>query len=133
MFRLSRFFPNPSALPDQKKYVVQTFPLSTHSKQPTSAAIERWKHPIRGGQNLTIRYQRLEKSLRGKEAYEQTISNLTDFPRSTSPNRSTPGLAKKNVQTFMGFMVPEEPRPPASDGMSQIILLLFERFSHQSA
>ena len=70
------------------------------------------KHPIRGGQNLSDRYRRLEKSLRGKGTYQKDITHLAEEGATLSePRKTGPGQ-----RTFMGFVVPEEPKPPASDG-----------------
>ncbi|KAI0084712.1 oxidoreductase-like protein [Irpex rosettiformis] len=69
------------------------------------------KHPTRGGQNLTDRYRRLEKSLRGKGTYQKDITELAEEAATLSKSHKTgPG-----TRTFMGFVVPEEPKPPASD------------------
>ena len=75
-----------------------------------------WKEPVRGGQNLSQRYERLEKSLRGKEAYGKEIQQLTQ----KSGTIQSPAEARRGggARTFMGFVVPEEPKPPGPDGVS---------------
>ena len=80
---------------------------------PTSTP--SWKEPARGGQNLTKRYERLEKSLRGKELYQQEIGDLVE---EADPVRSVAAARKhrNTVKTFMGFVVPQEPKPPGPDG-----------------
>src|SRR5262245_29463636 len=59
-------------------------------------AIDRWKYPTRGGQNLSERYRRLEKSLRGKEARTRVI----DESHSKDVHYSLPS---KTVKTFRGL------------------------------
>lgn len=82
----------------------------------TPAAIHRLKNPQRGGQNLSYRYRRLEKTLRGKEALSRDIGALafkTPFPEANTANRT--GVAQ--YQTCRGFHIPERPKPPQDDGM----------------
>lgn len=71
------------------------------------------RKPARGGQNLSERYIRLEKSLRGKDSISQEIDGLI-HPDSDSPKSKQ---NQKPVQLFHGFVVPEEQKPPADDGM----------------
>ena len=74
-----------------------------------------WKEPARGGQDLARRYERLEKSLRGKELYQQEIGDLVE---EADPLQSVAVARKRRntAKTFMGFVVPQEPRPPGPDG-----------------
>lgn len=74
------------------------------------------KYPTRGGQNLTDRFRRLEKSIRGKGAYEQEIVELVGDRQENEPDGSRVRPAKRDVKTFMGFAIPEEPKPPGPDG-----------------
>lgn len=69
------------------------------------------KHPTRGGQNLTARYGRLEKSVRGKDTYQREITGLVEDAATLAPH----GM-RSSVRTFMGYVVPEEPKAPASEG-----------------
>ena len=69
------------------------------------------------GQNLSDRYLRLEESLRGKEALSQ---ELYSYRSSSIPAGQSIPLSKSSsrlVQVFHGFEIPEEPKPPADDGM----------------
>jgi len=59
------------------------------------------------GRNLSDRYKRLGKSLRGKDDLAGGISRLT-CP--IDPARAHPS------EMFRGFLVPKEPRPPEDDG-----------------
>ncbi|KAF7324494.1 Oxidoreductase-like domain-containing protein [Mycena kentingensis (nom. inval.)] len=73
------------------------------------AAADALKRPIRGGQNLSLRYRRLEQSLRGKAALRKDRDVLEPH---------TPGVeaAKRPaVVLFRGMEVPQEPKAPASD------------------
>lgn len=96
----------------------------------------RLKHPSRGGQNLSRRHERLSRSVKGKEKYAKNIevyeeesaedsnaSSSRDLTTSSSSQSSlsagtASGKLRKGVRTFRGFIVPEEPAPPGSDGMS---------------
>ncbi|EKM56609.1 uncharacterized protein PHACADRAFT_118429 [Phanerochaete carnosa HHB-10118-sp] len=81
---------------------------------PTSTLPGRY--PTRGGQNLTDRFRRLEKSARGKGTYQSDIAELS---REIQDNGPKAGLrvrpAKREVKTFMGFTIPGEPKPPEPD------------------
>lgn len=79
------------------------------SSVPT--AVERVKRSYRGGQNLSERYVRLEKSLRVKDSFLEDIERL----RSDSEPESTL-LAPKSPDMFRGLVIPEAPRPPEADG-----------------
>ncbi|PPQ94400.1 hypothetical protein CVT25_002488 [Psilocybe cyanescens] len=73
--------------------------------------VTRIRKPARGGHNLSDRYLRLEKSLRGKDSISQAIDGLIH------PDPDTPKSKQKQkpVQLFHGFVVPEEPKLPADD------------------
>lgn len=90
--------------------------LPSYSATPPSLSpvdVARKKHPTRGGQNLSLRFNRLEKSLRGKEGYDKRIADLKE-EGSPATHATTSTVAEK--QTFMGFVIPEKPKPPADDG-----------------
>ncbi|KAK7678682.1 hypothetical protein QCA50_018264 [Cerrena zonata] len=86
----------------------------------TPLAIDSHKYPSRGGQNLSLRFRRLERSLRGKGAYKQEISELQDAEGAIVDN-TTDGAQqalkgrKNKPQMFLGFVIPDEPKPPADD------------------
>ncbi|THH07512.1 hypothetical protein EW146_g9297 [Bondarzewia mesenterica] len=88
---------------------------STSSYQSPSP-IERLKRPIRGGQNLSERFCRLEKSLREKGALSHALRQsgertLTPLPVDLLPSPGSPAAS----ETFMGLVIPQEPKPPESD------------------
>ncbi|EEB94307.1 hypothetical protein MPER_06896 [Moniliophthora perniciosa FA553] len=72
---------------------------STSTQRPTRA---------RGGQNLTDRYVRLEKSIRGKKALESDVRELQHVPTTTISPKNT-------LETFRGVVIPVKPKEPASD------------------
>lgn len=90
--------------------------LSSSSRYPT----QHQAGPARVvGQNLSDRYLRLEKSLRSKEALSKELDGY-DSHNSESVTQSNPRRSKsssKPVQLFRGFEIPEEPKPPADDGL----------------
>ena len=81
--------------------------------------IDRLKYPSRGGQNLSARYKRLEKSRRGKEIYSQEIKDLVEGQNGPSPLQTVAvrQARRKIPVAFHGFVIPEAPRPPEPDGM----------------
>ncbi|TFK65131.1 hypothetical protein BDN72DRAFT_746944, partial [Pluteus cervinus] len=69
-----------------------------------------------GGQNLTERYKRLERSVRGKEALARFNSTLSsDSMRSIPGNSAAASLSSTKAMYFRGFEIPQEPHPPQSD------------------
>ena len=109
----------PSFCSSQKPYHVSTkCALQRSLSTATAVNIDQQKHPTRGGQNLTIRYRRLEKSLRGKEKLTKVID---DMPQSSSTvfrgQDLQPGSSPRNsAKIFRGFRIPDEPQPPGLDG-----------------
>lgn len=99
--------------------------------------IERMKHPTRGGQNLSERYHRLERSLRGKEALSSRLDGLSSSTLKLAPETSlsSPNLKTNEQQELMGresddgtnffrgFRVPQEPKAPEADGGYSFLVL----------
>ena len=75
-----------------------------------------WRQPTRGGQDLSKRYQRLERALRGKEAYGKEIEDLSSEVNPLHRSSEATYLPRNTTNTFMGFVVPEEPQPPGPEG-----------------
>ncbi|OAX40560.1 hypothetical protein K503DRAFT_791303 [Rhizopogon vinicolor AM-OR11-026] len=75
----------------------------------------------RGGQNLTERYRRLENTFRGKHAFIKQISELSQEVDNASKTRSPPLIspphsdAQRAPDTVAGFVIPQEPIPPADE------------------
>lgn len=75
------------------------------------------KRPRRGGQNLSERYLRLERSLRQKAVQSAHIAATPGSARPPDAGelpRVKPAMPK--VEMFHGFIVPEEPQEPGPDG-----------------
>lgn len=92
---------------------------SSPSTPTPSSTISRLKHPTRGGQNLSKRYERLERSARGKEAYTRLREGNAELGTAGSSNAMAGGGSeslKKQPMMFEGFVVPEEPKEPGPDG-----------------
>ena len=94
-------------------------PHPSASSSSTPAPVTRLKHPTRGGQNLSGRYVRLERALRGKEAYEKEIDELEEEEESTRTEADVKGKGRAMGTApfvFHGYTIPEEPKPPGPDG-----------------
>ena len=78
--------------------------------------ITRLKKPSRGGRNLSERYRALERALRGKEAFTRGKEELAHHLPIVSISVQDENLRKEAVETFHGFVVPQEPKQPADDG-----------------
>ncbi|KAJ7484791.1 oxidoreductase-like protein [Mycena galericulata] len=83
-----------------------------------SGAIERLKNSTRGGQNLTLRYRRLEQSLRGKEALQRGMrarESETKYQEPPDFAEESGVAATKDAKYFHGFEIPTRPKEPESD------------------
>lgn len=89
-----------------------------HDIDSESASSKRLKHPGRGGQNLSQRYERLERMLRGKEEYEREIEENQPIASASMSSMSSDRVvrAHKRPVMFRGFVVPEKPPEPSEDG-----------------
>lgn len=80
------------------------------------------------GQNLSDRYLRLEKSLRERESLSKELDRYSSesIPAVTPPqsNPRSKSSSSKPVQLFRGFEIPDEPKPPADDGVCSISSLI---------
>lgn len=89
---------------------------STSERSLPSTSIAHHKHSFRGGQNLSDRYKRLEKSLRGKMDRTEAMAHEHEQAHSDDLTSPTPVQGAALGNTFRGFVIPKEPRPPESDG-----------------
>jgi len=80
-----------------------------------AGAIERLKKPTRGGQNLSLRYRRLEQSLRGKEALQRDIFARESKAAGDFTDTSSTAKPREANRYFQGLEIPQEPKPPESD------------------
>jgi hypothetical protein len=86
----------------------------------TSPTLGQASQPERGGQNLSARFARLERSLRGKGGLAQTIENTpleTSFV-SNAGELPKVKLSEPKAELFHGLLVPEIPKEPGPDGMT---------------
>ncbi|CAK5278619.1 unnamed protein product [Mycena citricolor] len=94
--------------------VCRYFSLSS----PVSSTFGR-KNLVRGGQNLTLRWRRLEQSVRGREAQESEMSRLSGLQEDAESTMGAVVGASPIGQGvdgyFRGFKVPEMPKAPESD------------------
>ncbi|TFY53131.1 hypothetical protein EVJ58_g9622 [Rhodofomes roseus] len=84
---------------------------------PTQIQIEQQRLRSRGGQNLTARWKRLERSLRGKGGYEARRDTLIEQAdhASADAEMSTLSTNAPRTRTFYGLALPERPKEPQSD------------------
>ncbi|KAH9917299.1 uncharacterized protein B0H18DRAFT_1034830 [Fomitopsis serialis] len=82
---------------------------------PTQIQIEQQRLRSRGGQNLTARWSRLERSLRGKEGYEARRDTLIEQADHASADAERSAASEKAPRTFLGLVLPEKPKEPQSD------------------
>ncbi|KAJ7162793.1 oxidoreductase-like protein [Mycena crocata] len=89
-----------------------------------ASAIARLKNPTRGGQNLTMRYRRLEQSLRGKEALQADIRarEESDVMGRFGGDELDPTQAQVSLtgtrdlaRYFHGLEIPQKPKAPEAD------------------
>ena len=98
-----------------RSLIVRTPQTRSITSRSTKDEIARLEKPSRGGRNLTERYRALERALRGKEAFARGKESAHHVPIiSISVQDENP--RKESVETFHGFVVPQEPKPPADDG-----------------
>ena len=99
--------------------------FSSHPPSVDAQHLSHLKYPPRAGQDLSRRYQRLERSLRGKTNYGRDIQDLARTGEVADPapytseegtqEASTPS-GKSTRRIFRGFVIPDAPKPPADDG-----------------
>ena len=98
-----------------RSLILRTPQTRSITSRSTEDEITRLKKPSRGGRNLTERYRALERALRGKEAFAREKELAHHVPIiSISVQDENP--RKESIETFHGFVVPQEPKPPADDG-----------------
>ena len=97
-------------------------PITTfsHNLDDGSSKLPKpFERPVRGGQNLSERFKRLENSLRGKNAMKRELA-AKGFQTLLPPQIVPPAtVSSAQAHRFHGFHVPLEPKPPADDGTFQ--------------
>ncbi|KAI0702029.1 hypothetical protein C8T65DRAFT_655763 [Cerioporus squamosus] len=96
----------------------------SHPPPVDAQQLSHLKRPNRAGQDLSQRYERLERSLRGKNVYGREIKDLQRSGEAADPAPYTSEEKTQEASTsagrsarriFRGFVVPEAPKPPAED------------------
>jgi hypothetical protein len=104
-----------TTIPSFLKYTGYTIKVPQRAYTQSSPPIESQKRFSRGGQNLSERFLRPEKTFWKKHDLGQTIPDtsrpLTPIPLSTPQWPS-------NVKYFRGLVIPEVPKAPEPDGGS---------------
>ena len=98
-----------------RSLILRTPQTRSITSRSTEDEITRLKKPSRGGRNLTERYRALERALRGKEAFARG-KELAHHVPIISISVQDENSRKETLETFHGFVVPQEPKPPADDG-----------------
>ena len=125
-----RFRPtSPSRLYDTTRYSIINNRSGADTNRRTLSRYPRRQAGV--GQNLSDRYLRLEKSLRGREALSKELvgysHNAPSIPAVTQSNPLSKSSSKP-LQVFRGFEIPEKPKPPADDGVCLAVLSFFLSF-----
>ena len=98
----------------------------------------RSKPTPRTGRNLGLRYQQLESSVRSTIQKVALLEEATDTARSVEQHNSLSvsnesRAPREGVEMFHGLVVPQEPKPPESDGEffahSFILILILKRLA----
>jgi hypothetical protein len=104
-----------TTIPSSLKYTGYTIKVPQRTYTQYSSPIESQKRFSRGGQNLSERFLKLEKTFQKKHDLGQTIPDtsrpLTPIPPSI-PQRPS------YVKFFRGLVIPEVPKAPEPDGES---------------
>ncbi|KAJ7260126.1 oxidoreductase-like protein [Mycena rebaudengoi] len=100
-----------------------------------AVGIERIKNPTRGGQNLSQRYRRLERSLRGKEALNKDICTLESEKSAVSAPAGASPQELDASRYFGGFEIPQRPKEPESDEccMSGCAICVYDLYDESMA
>lgn len=98
-----------------RSLILRTPQTRSITSRSTKDEITRLKNPSRGGRNLSERYRALERALRGKEAFARGKAELARHVPVISISVQDENMRKEGGETFHGFMVPQEPKPPADD------------------
>ncbi|KAI0777252.1 oxidoreductase-like protein [Trametes elegans] len=107
-------------------------PLNDPAESPANAPtvdaeqLTHLKRSFRGGQDLSQRHTRLERSVRGKTQYgreildlqtqkEQHESQEAPFTPEENIREASTHVGQKTQRIFKGLVIPEPPKPPAED------------------
>ena len=111
--------------------------LPAHSRRASTSSTQlRSKPTPRIGRNLGLRYHQLESSVRSTIQKVALLEEATDTARSVEQHNSLSvsnesRAPREGVEMFHGLVVPQEPKPPESDGEffahSFILILILKR------
>ena len=93
-----------------------------HSRRASTSSTQSRLGPTqRGGRNLGLRYQQLESSVRSTARKVALLEEMTDTSRLVEQYNSLPvsrvsRASREEAEMFHGLVVPQEPKPPESDG-----------------
>jgi len=96
--------------------------LPAHSRRASTSSTQSRSRLTRGsGRNLSLRYQQLESSVRSTARKVALLEEMTDTSRSVEQHNSLPvssesQVSREELEMFHGLVVPQEPKPPESDG-----------------
>ncbi|KAF5393769.1 hypothetical protein D9757_000262 [Collybiopsis confluens] len=102
--------------------------LRSMSTQP-SLSLRAKQLSQRGGQNLTERYVRLEKNLRGRETLEAEYDHLK---LSSMAGPVPTSSATPTDSTFRGLIIPRQPKEPQSDGIHLFCICFASRYNFRN-
>ena len=111
--------------------------LPAHSRRASTSSTQlRSKPTPRAGRNLGLRYHQLESSVRSTIQKVALLEEATDTARSVEQYNSLSvsnesRAPREGMEMFHGLVVPQEPKPPESDGEffahSFILILILKR------
>jgi len=96
--------------------------LAAHSRRTSTSSTQSRSRPTqRGGRNLGLRYRQLESSVRTTARKAALLEEMTNISRSVEQHNALPvssesQVSREELETFHGLVVPQEPKPPESDG-----------------
>ncbi|KAJ3776197.1 oxidoreductase-like protein [Lentinula raphanica] len=86
-----------------------------HSSWSAASSQRAKQHSWRGGQNLSERYVRLEKALRGKSTLESESEHLRQSTPILGSTSRRPDTSDEEAFLSRGIVIPEKPKEPQSD------------------
>lgn len=93
-----------------------------HSRHASTSSTQSGLRPTqRNGRNLGLWYQQLESSVRSTARKVALLEEMRDTSRLVEQHNSLPvsresQASREEAEIFHGLVVPQEPKPPESDG-----------------
>ncbi|KAI0293954.1 hypothetical protein BC826DRAFT_910313 [Russula brevipes] len=104
----------PTTIFSSLDHATRTIKAPRRSYTRPSSAIDFQFRVSRGGQNLSERFRKLEKTLRARHDLSHTVTEASRRPLTPVPS-STSQQQRPSVATFRGFVIPEVPKAPEPD------------------